>query len=100
MYWFANHYVKEDQNRKDPLLSPMYLDNTDKMPTSIIVIAGFDPLRDEGFDYAKKLKDNGVDVIMQVHEDQFQGFYHMNDALPEASLAVSRTCNTVKDLFF
>jgi len=99
MYWFANHYVKEDQDRKDPLLSPMYLDNTEQMPTSIVVIAGFDPLRDEGFDYAKKLKDNGVEVITQIHEDQFHGFYHMNDALPEASLAVNRTCDTIKDLF-
>mgnify|MGYP001238105200 CR=1 FL=1 len=99
MYWFANHYVSEDQNRKDPLLSPMYLENTDQMPTSIIVIAGFDPLRDEGFDYAKKLKDQGVKVIMQVHDDQFHGFYHMNDALPEASIAVNRTCESIKKLF-
>ena len=99
MHWFANHYVDQNQDRKDPLLSPMYLDNLDKMPTSIIVIAGFDPLRDEGFDYAEKLKDTGVDVITQVHEDQFHGFYHMNDALPEASIAVNRTCDTIKDLF-
>ena len=99
MYWFANHYVNKDQDRRDPLLSPMYLDNIDKMPTTIIVIAGFDPLRDEGFEYSKKLKDNGVDVITQVHEDQFHGFYHMNDALPEASIAVDRTCDTIKDLF-
>ena len=99
MYWFANHYVNKDQDRRDPLLSPMYLDNIDKMPTTIIVIAGFDPLRDEGFEYSKKLKDNGVDVITQVHEDQFHGFYHMNDALPEASVAVNRTCDTIKDLF-
>ena len=99
MYWFANHYVNQDQDRKDPLLSPMYSKNLNEMPTSIIVIAGFDPLRDEGFDYSKKLKDNGVDVITQVHEDQFHGFYHMNDALPEASMAVDQTCNTIKDLF-
>ena len=99
MYWFANHYIDENQDRTDPLLSPMYLENIEKMPTSIIVIAGFDPLRDEGFDYAKKLKDNGVDVVMQVHEDQFHGFYHMNDALPEASIAVNRTCESIKALF-
>ena len=77
----------------------MNLENTEQMPTSIIVIAGFDPLRDEGFDYAKKLKNQGVKVIMQVHEDQFHGFYHMNDALPEASIAVNRTCESIKNLF-
>ena len=35
----------------------------------------------------------------QLNEDQFHGFYHMNDALPEASMAVNRTCNIMKDLF-
>ena len=69
----TNHFQGKDgyiwwngvvEDRKDPLLSPMYLDNTDKMPTSIIVIAGFDPLRDEGFDYAKKLESYGVGEIL------------------------------------
>ena len=99
MHWFANHYVHEDTNRKDPLLSPFYSDSLDMMPPSIIVIAGFDPLRDEGLEYADKLKSNGVKVILQNHPDEFHGFYHMNDILPGASFAVDKTCASIKQLF-
>ena len=99
MHWFANHYVHEDTNRKDPLLSPFYSDNLDMMPPTIIVIAGFDPLRDEGLEYVDKLKSNGVEVTLQNHPDEFHGFYHMNDVLPGASLAVDKTCKSIKQLF-
>ena len=99
MHWFANHYVHEDTNRKDPLLSPFYSDNLNMMPPTIIVIAGFDPLRDEGLEYATKLKSKEVDVILQNHSDEFHGFYHMNDVLPGASLAVDKTCISIKKLF-
>ena len=98
MHWFANHYVHEDTARKDPLLSPFYSDNLHMMPPTIIVIAGFDPLRDEGLEYADKLKSNGVEVVLQNHPDEFHGFYHMNDILPGASLAVDETCTSIKQL--
>ena len=98
MHWFANHYVHENTDRKDPLLSPFYSDNLHMMPKTHIVIAGFDPLRDEGREYADKLKRNGVEVILQNHPDEFHGFYHMNDILPGASLAVDETCTSIKQL--
>ena len=58
-----------------------------------------DPLRDEGLEYADKLKSNGVKVILQNHPDEFHGFYHMNDILPGASFAVDKTCKSIKKLF-
>jgi len=99
MYWFANHYVDQDVDDSDPKISPIYSDNLDKMPDTVIVIAGFDPLRDGAFEYAEKLKNNNVNVITQIHMDQFHGFYHMNDVLPEANIAVKQTCNTINMLF-
>ena len=65
----------------------------------VIVIAGFDPLRDGAFEYSEKLKNNGVNIINQIHADQFHGFYHMNDVLPEADIAVKQTCDTISMLF-
>ena len=99
MYWFANHYVYKDTDRMDPILSPLYSDNLKQMPSTIMVIAGFDPLRDGANEFSEKLKNKGVDVIDQVHSDQFHGFYHMNDVLPEASDAVNQTCHTINQLF-
>ena len=77
MYWFANHYINEDRDDTDPSISPFYSDNLNKMPSTIMVIAGFDPLRDGANEFSEKLKNKGVNVIDQVHSDQFHGFYHM-----------------------
>ena len=99
MFWFANHYISASDDRTDPLLSPLYYDNFDKMPVTIIVIAGFDPLRDSNFEYAQKLKDNGIKVHMQLHLEQFHGFYHMPDFLPEALDAVKQSCQVINKIF-
>ena len=99
MYWFANHYIDKDVDNSNPQISPIYSDNLHKMPDTIIVIAGFDPLRDGAFEYSEKLKNNGVNIINQIHADQFHGFYHMNDVLPEADIAVKQTCDTISMLF-
>ena len=99
MHWFANHYVYKDTDRMDPRLSPLYSDNLKQMPPTIMVIAGFDPLRDGGFEYADKLKKFGVEVTMQIYNDQFHGFYHMANILPEALDAVKATCKSINILF-
>ena len=99
MHWFASHYVDNNIDQTNPKISPIYSDNLDKMPPTIMVIAGYDPLRDGAFEYSKELKKNGIKVIEQIHIDQFHGFYHMNDILPEASIAVSQTCSTISKLF-
>ena len=74
-------------------------DNLKQMPSTIMVIAGFDPLRDGGFEYADKLKEYGVEVTMQIYKDQFHGFYHMANVLPEALDAVKATCKSINILF-
>jgi len=99
MFWFAHHYIADSDDRTDPLLSPLYFENFDKMPETIMVIAGFDPLRDSNFEYVKKLKDHNVNVHMQLYEEQFHGFYHMPDILPEAFDAVKQSCDTIKEIF-
>lgn len=53
--------------------SPLMAANFRGIPPTLIVSAEYDPLRDEAFLYAKRLKDGGVDVLHK-HYNSFHGF--------------------------
>ncbi|RLP54602.1 MAG: alpha/beta hydrolase [Ketobacter sp.] len=65
-------YVPAGQDDRHPDISPLYADDLDKSPPAVVVTAGFDPLRDEGRDYAKKLQQNGIQVQLL----EFPGLVH------------------------
>lgn len=65
MRWYTQHYLASDADKTNPLASPIYGDTTGVAPAHIIV-GGFDPLRDEGIDYAHKLQANGVKVSLRI----------------------------------
>ena len=52
-------YLNEDNNASDPEISPMFLPMLEQLPTTTILVAGYDPLRDEGDIFAGKLKRAG-----------------------------------------
>jgi acetyl esterase len=55
-----------------------------------VVVAEFDPLRDDGVDYAARLRDNGVSVSVDHHADQMHGFFTLPHVLPGGHEAVTR----------
>ena len=44
---------------------------------ALVVTAGFDPLRDDGFNYAAVLRAAGVEVEYRCYDDQVHGFMGM-----------------------
>ena len=42
-----------------------------------VAVAGFDPLRDEGIAYARKLSDAGVATTLRVHTDAVHPFINI-----------------------
>ena len=72
---YMDMYVDNDEYLSSPLVAPLLADNFSNMPRTLVITAEFDPLRDEGEAYAKKLKKAGNEVRLYRMKDALHGFF-------------------------
>ena len=68
-------YESSPADRLNPYFAPLMTKDFSRLPRTLILTAQFDPLRDEGEDYGKKLLDAGNDVEMYRIDGAFHGFF-------------------------
>ena len=95
--WFCNHYLG-DADINDWRVSPLRAKTLAGLPPAYVITAGGDPLRDEGDDYARRLKEAGVAVTYKHFAGQFHGFFTMGKLLPQANVAASDIASWMKSL--
>jgi acetyl esterase len=95
--WFGNHYLG-DADITDWRASPARAKTLAGLPPAYVLTAGADPLRDEGDEYAKRLKDAGVPVSYKHFPGQFHGFFTMGKLLPQANIAATDIAGWLKAL--
>ncbi|HUH03604.1 MAG TPA: alpha/beta hydrolase, partial [Kofleriaceae bacterium] len=84
MDWYRAHYLPEPAARTDPRASPLLAPDLAGMPPTIIMTAGFDPLRDEGRAFADRLSECGGDVTYRCADSMIHGFLNFSASLPAA----------------
>jgi len=84
MEWFGVQYVPAGHPVEDPLLSPLYAENLAGLPPATVITAEYDPLRDEGEAYARRLQDAGVPTRLVRYDGVFHGFFSMNGMIDQA----------------
>jgi acetyl esterase len=75
--WYLEQFLGPDGDRRDPRASPLLADDLAGVAPALVVTAGFDPLRDEGEAYARKLADAGVPTVLRRHPGFVHGFLNM-----------------------
>jgi acetyl esterase len=70
-------YLGPDTDRRDPRVSVRYGDVPAGLAPALVVTAGFDPLRDEGEAYARKLAEAGVEVELRRYPGEIHGFLNV-----------------------
>jgi acetyl esterase/lipase len=89
-------YLPDGVDTADVRISPLRALSVKGLPTSIIHTAEFDPLRDEGNAYARKLLAAGVNVEHVCHDGMIHNFHAMGAVLPQAGLVISQIGEQVR----
>jgi acetyl esterase len=74
MRWYADQYLSEKSLAKDPRASPLLATNFSRLPPTLIIVSGLDPLVDEGLAYARELQTAGVRTEVLRIDDHPHGF--------------------------
>jgi acetyl esterase len=96
MRWFFDHYVTTGADRADWRMSPLRAPSLAGLPPALIVTAGFDPLRDEGETYARRLREAGVTVDAVCFGGMIHGFVPMGRLIQTGNRAVSLVAATLR----
>ena len=87
--YFHDHYIDDAAHDLDWRASPLLHDDLANLPPALVLTAGYDPLRDEGAAYSKRLTDAGNRASYVCFERQIHGFVLMGRVLDEANTAVA-----------
>ena len=98
MEWYWDQYVPDRSLRDDPAVSPLRAPDLGGVPAALIVLAGFDPLLDEGLEYAARLEEAGVPARVEMFRDVVHGFFPMATRLDRADHAVRLIGAAVRDV--
>jgi acetyl esterase len=87
--WFRGHYIADAAQWSDWRASPLLAEDHSRLPPALVLTAGFDPLRDEGRQYADALSAAGVPTQYVCFERQIHGFITMGRVIDEANTALT-----------
>ena len=89
MRYFKDHYFeKPEQDAIELRASPGLNKDLSGLPPALVYTAGFDPLVDQGRDYAEALKMAGVPVLYRCYDTLSHAFTAMSGAVPAAQSAI------------
>ncbi len=75
--WFTDQYLPPGTDRADPRASIVSAEDLSGMPATYLVTGGFDPLRDEGELFGRRLAAAGVRVVQRREPDLIHGFANL-----------------------
>lgn len=90
MRWFWQCYLGEAEG-DHPLASPLRAANLAGLPSTLVLTAGYDVLRDEGEAFADALEAANTPVTRLAYPDQIHGFIHFSGVIKQGRVALQET---------
>lgn len=79
--WTVDLYLESVTDAASPIATPLNVDSLNGLASALVVVGGFDPLRDECKAYADRLSANGVSTDFRCYHTTIHGFMSYSGAL-------------------
>jgi acetyl esterase len=77
MFWFQKQYTPRKEDQCVPSVSPCYEPEFSGLAPALVITAGYDPLRDDGYKYYNQLKEGGNKVMYIEYPELVHGFINI-----------------------
>ena len=84
--WAWEQYLSSDSDLTNPYAVPHSAEDLSNLPTTILITAEFDVLREDGKEYARKLENSGNQVIYKDFPGMIHGFFNYQKYIDDALL--------------
>ncbi|MFN8009128.1 MAG: alpha/beta hydrolase [Terriglobia bacterium] len=88
MIYFWNHYVRTPGDGMNPYCSPLAAKDHTGLPPALVVSAEYDPLCDDGRNYANKLAAANVPVKFRLYQGMIHGFLWMSGVFDQSKVLI------------
>ncbi|MBZ9772441.1 alpha/beta hydrolase [Mesorhizobium sp. CO1-1-8] len=99
MPFYIDSYLGPKGDGESQFASPLLSPDLTNLPPAFVLTAGYDPLRDEGKAYARRLAESGVAVEEECYDDMIHGFVSLRGLLKEADGALALCARRLRSAF-
>ncbi|MFV0133044.1 alpha/beta hydrolase [Streptomyces sp. HMX87] len=97
--WYWDNYLASPADGTSPLASPLRATDHSGLPQALVITAEHDPLRDEGEQYAERLRQSGVRVEATRYPGVAHGFFAMAGTLDAGRRAIEQAAAYLRTAF-
>ncbi|GCF10570.1 alpha/beta hydrolase [Dictyobacter arantiisoli] len=99
LVWHWQQYLSNDLEGQHPYASPLRSPLLTQLPPTLVITAEYDPVRDEGELYARRLQESGVPTHLTRYDGMIHSFFRMTNLLSQARDAQAEVCQALRQAF-
>ena len=96
-HWFWDQYLGDESQAANPHAAPLLAPELGGLPPALVITAEYDVLRDEGEQYAERLRAAGVPARLSRYDGVHHRFAEMIGILDQASQARDEMCAWLRE---